>query len=73
MNSLCLVYLHILMLVLSILVTQVLLDGSLLMYVYNGATFSVSNDPIYQGTSLLVLFHSINHYESCSNHYDAAY
>ena len=41
--------------------------------VYNEATFSLPNDPIYQGTSLLVLFLSINHYGSCSNHYDAVY
>ena len=41
--------------------------------VYDETTFGIPNDPIYEGNSLYVLFHSINHSGSGTNHYDAVY
>ena len=41
--------------------------------VYNEASFGILNDPIFEGKSLIVLFHSINYSGSGSNHYDAIY
>ena len=41
--------------------------------VYDETTFGIPNDPIYEGKSLYVLFHSINHSGSGANHYDAVY
>ena len=41
--------------------------------VYNENTFGISNDPIFEGKSLIVLFHSINFSGPSANHYDAIY
>ena len=41
--------------------------------VYDETSFSIPNDPIFQGKSLYVLFHSINHSGKGANHYDAVY
>ena len=40
--------------------------------VYNENTLGIANDPIFEGKSLIVLFHSINSGPS-ANHYDAIY
>ena len=41
--------------------------------IYDENTFSIPNDPIYEGKSLTVLFHSINFSGPSCNHYDAIY
>ena len=41
--------------------------------VYNENTLGIPNDPIYEGKSLMVLFHSINFSGPSANHYDALY
>ena len=41
--------------------------------VYNANTLGILNDPIYEGKSIIVLFHSINHVGSGANHYKAIY
>ena len=41
--------------------------------VYNENTLGISNDPIFEGKSLIVLFHSINISGPSANHYDAIY
>ena len=42
-------------------------------WVYPEYTLGIPNDPIYEGKSLIVLFHSITHCGSGVNHYDAIY
>ena len=41
--------------------------------VYTANTLAIPNDLIYEGKSLIVLFHSINNCGSGANHYDAIY
>ena len=41
--------------------------------VYSNNTFNIANDPIFEGRTLSVLFHSINCSGQNANHYDAIY
>ena len=41
--------------------------------IYNENTLGISNDPIFEGQSLIVLFHSINFSGPSANHYNAIY
>ena len=41
--------------------------------VYDETTFSIPNDPLYEGKSIYVLFNSINHSGSGANHCDVVY
>ena len=41
--------------------------------VYDENTLGIPNDPIFEGKSLIVLFHSINFSGSRANHYDPVY